>query len=61
MAMVTQHNKAASTAGSASATQDQRGWTNVPAQRQEKVTVVISDRKEKGAHNVPPAPTKQDS
>jgi hypothetical protein len=51
--MVTQHDKAAA-AGSASAKQDHTGWTNVPAQRQEKVTVVIADRPEKGGHNVPP-------
>jgi hypothetical protein len=51
--MVTQHNKAAS-AGSVSATKDDRGWSNVPAQRQEKAAVVIPDRPEKGGQNVPP-------
>jgi len=51
--MLTQHNKAAA-AGSVSATQDHRGWTNVPAKQQEKATVVISDRPDKGGHNVPP-------
>jgi hypothetical protein len=57
--MVTQYNSAAAAAGSASVSEDRRGWTNVPAQRQEKVTVVISDRKEKGGHNVPPERTNQ--
>lgn len=51
--MVTQHNKAIA-AGSVSATQDHRGWTNVPPQRADKVTVAISDHADKGAHNVPP-------
>jgi hypothetical protein len=55
--MVTQHNKAAA-AGSVSASQVHRGWTNVPAQQQETATVVISDRSEKGGQNVPPQAPK---
>jgi hypothetical protein len=56
--MVTQHNNA-ETAGSVSATQEPRGWTNLPAERQEKVTVVVSDRAENGGHNVPSTPTER--
>lgn len=56
--MLTQYNNAAAGVGSASATQERRGWTNVPVQRQEKVAAVISDRRDKGSSNVPPVPAK---
>ena len=45
---------ASASAGSAGMTQKGKGWTNVPARRQEEVTAVTSDREEKGGHNVPP-------
>jgi hypothetical protein len=58
--MLTQYNKAAAGVGSASATQEKRGWTNVPAQRQDKVAAVISDPKDQGSSNVPPGPATTD-
>jgi hypothetical protein len=48
------------TAGSTSATSGTRSWQNLPAQRQEKVAAVVSDRNPKSSHNVP-LPPQQNS
>lgn len=59
--MLTQYNKMAASAGSARPTQSSGGWTNVPAQRQDEVAVVISDREVAGGQNVPSAPAEERS
>jgi hypothetical protein len=44
---------------STSAGSGQRGWTNIKPVARESAVVSLSDRKEQGGHNVPPAKSKK--